>query len=276
MSVEEIVRHCVETTTIHDATLADYKIEESEDDENLVILHAEKTFLVPELTEKLRKRLIFIDATSASYEDEYDVMYFLHYLEPEEDTFMDSLAEPVSTENSIEAVTREIAENEIDATNSHRFTLGFLAALNCVRQRTSEDGDWTGVDIELLPRISEEDTEARDTEELLERFKRSGRDILEDGTKTVDEIRLTEEYLISEEELKELEERLEGSALDLFQRLVENATTSQFHKIRKENRRSTDYHRIREALQEIGDYGIMDVRRAETARDIEEGDTQSR
>jgi hypothetical protein len=180
---------------------------------------------------------------------------------------------PVSTENSIEAVTREIAENEIDETNSHRFNLGFLAALNCVRQRTSKDGDWTGVDLtNQLPRLSGEDTEARDTEELLERFKRSGRDILEGGTKTVDEIRLTEEYLISEEELEEVEERLEDSAQELFQRLVDNAVDRErFYEIFNEEQMSSDHYRIREVLKDIGGYRIIDIRKSEMARKHAEG-----
>jgi hypothetical protein len=160
VSVEDQVRHLVENTVIHDATQSDYKIEESEDNENLVILHAGKGFLTPQLTEKLRERLIFVDATGKSYEDDYPVMYFLHYLEPEEDTFMDSLAEPVSTENSIDAVTREIAETEIDETNSHRFNLGFISALNFVRQRTSEDGDWTSLPSDALPLLKNHEDES--------------------------------------------------------------------------------------------------------------------
>lgn len=41
--------------------------------------------------------MIFVSAT-ASLHEEHSMTYFLHYLEPEKDTFMDNLAEPVSTD----------------------------------------------------------------------------------------------------------------------------------------------------------------------------------
>lgn len=100
MSVEDTVRHCIEASLEEEW---DYKIEEYEDNENILILHAHSGVLTSDLTGELRKRLIFVDATSESIEDGYDVMFFLHYLEPEEDTFMDSLADPVSTDNTGEA-----------------------------------------------------------------------------------------------------------------------------------------------------------------------------
>lgn len=209
MSVEDTVKHCIETSLEEDW---DYKIEEYEDEENTVILHAHIGFLTPDLTEELRRRLIFVDATSSSYEDDYSVMYFLHYLEPEEDTFMDSLAEPVSTANN------------------------------------------------------------REVEELVDRFKKSGRDILEDRTKPLTELYHTKEDLISEEELDEVEGNLEGAALDLFQRLVDNALDrDEFYEILNEERVGTDWHRVREALQDVGGYTILDIRMSEKVRKLAEG-----
>jgi hypothetical protein len=100
VSLEEQVKHLIENSSVSNEW--DYTIEESEDNENTVILHAHPSFLTPELTEELRKRLIFVDASSASYTKEHSTMYFLHYLETEEDTFMDKLANPVSTEKLVD------------------------------------------------------------------------------------------------------------------------------------------------------------------------------
>ena len=41
--------------------------------------------------------MIFVSATAAIDED-FTMTFYLHYLEPEEDTFMDNLADPVSTD----------------------------------------------------------------------------------------------------------------------------------------------------------------------------------
>ncbi|ELY83623.1 hypothetical protein [Natrinema altunense] len=114
MSVEDTVKHCIEKSLQEKCR---YSIEEAEDNENTVILHAPLTFLTSDLTEELRKHLIFVDATSGSYKEGYSMMYFLHYLEPEEDTFMDALAEPVSTkdkyeiENKLEKAITESAKD---------------------------------------------------------------------------------------------------------------------------------------------------------------------
>jgi hypothetical protein len=99
VSVKEVVEHCVEQS-IEQPSKTDYDIEEYQDNENTVVLHGSKALLTPELTEELRKRLIFVDATGSMNDSEHEMMYFLHYLEPEEDTFIDQLANPLSTENT--------------------------------------------------------------------------------------------------------------------------------------------------------------------------------
>mgnify|MGYP000462914284 CR=1 FL=1 len=188
MSVEDTVEHCIEKSLQEKCR---YSIEESEDNENVVILHAPSRFLTSDLTEELRKRLIFVDATSSSYREGYSTMYFLHYLEPEEDTFMDELAEPISTPGT-----------------DHR-----------------------------LPMLYR--------------------------------------HPISEEELEQVEERLEGSALELFQRLVENAADREkFYEIFNEDYGGADHTKIRKALQDIGGYRIIDIRKSEMARKHAKGENQ--
>lgn len=98
------IRHCIEKTGSVSST--EYEIQENPNNENIILLHASKGFLTKHFTEELRNRLIFVSAT-ASLHDEHPMSYFLHYLEPEEDTFMDSLANQVSTDNTV-------PEEEID------------------------------------------------------------------------------------------------------------------------------------------------------------------
>jgi DNA-binding Lrp family transcriptional regulator len=79
----------------------------------------------------------------------------------------------------------------------------------------------------------------------------------------------TEDDLISENELEEVEGQLEGSALSLFQELVDKALhRDEFYAILNEERVGTDWHRVREALEDVGGYRIIDIRKSEKAREL--------
>lgn len=138
--LQDIIKHCIEATTIHEHMQSDYILEEMEDEENTVILHAGDGFLTPELTENLRKRLIFVDATNASTKDRYSIKYFLHYLEPAENTFMDSLAEPLREGIRPEKVV-EVVDDSLNELPSHDIcqTVGKLAEK--IKEKTRAKGD---------------------------------------------------------------------------------------------------------------------------------------
>jgi len=246
--LQQIIKHCIEDTTIQQAMHSDYLLEEMEDDENTIILHAGTGFLTPEVTENLRKRLIFVDATNASTKDGYSMKYFLHYLEPEEDTFMDYLAEPVSTDNSIEEkLGKAITE-------------------------AAKDAPYTGDPYRIIYHVVISIEEELGVE-ILDKDDKSLREYAE-----VDPRELTERYikpdLISEEELEQAEERLEGSALELFQELIDNALNNEkFYETLREERPGSDWHRIREVLEDLGGYRILDIRKSKVAqKHTEEGD----
>jgi len=97
--LEDIIRDCID-----EAGCSCYEIEDFQDDENIFILHASQGFLTPDLTEKLRNHLIFVDASGGSRKD-YQASFFLNYLEGREDTFMDNLANPVSTDKTLKSNT---------------------------------------------------------------------------------------------------------------------------------------------------------------------------
>jgi hypothetical protein len=98
MTLKQTVRHCIEKTGGTGST--EYQLEDNPNNENAAVLHASKGFLTKDFTRELRHRLIFVDATAALHDD-YAMTYFLHYLELEEDTFMDNLADPVSTDEEV-------------------------------------------------------------------------------------------------------------------------------------------------------------------------------
>lgn len=80
---------------------------------------------------------------------------------------------------------------------------------------------------------------------------------------------VTPEDLISEDELEEVEDRLEGTAEKLFQNLVDNALNrDKFYEILNEERVGTDWHRVRETLEDVGGYRIIDIRKSEKAREL--------
>lgn len=87
--LKEIIRHCIEKS--HEEHLP-YELEESEEREDTILLHANTGFLSNHITEELRKRLIFVDATAQLKPEEYGATFFLRYLEGQEDTFLDNLA----------------------------------------------------------------------------------------------------------------------------------------------------------------------------------------
>lgn len=98
MSIKEMVEHCIYTSTHGDI---DYEVEEIESQENTVLLHANIGFLSNDLTKELRNKLIFVEATAQLKPEKYGASFFLHYLEPEEDTFMDDLVNSVSTDEEV-------------------------------------------------------------------------------------------------------------------------------------------------------------------------------
>ena len=92
----ELIQHDIEQH-FKNVTPPDYEIKVSQDDENILILNCGRGFLTNGLTQKFRGRLVFVSAT-AEMSEEYPLTVFLEYLEPKEDTFMDSLADNLSTE----------------------------------------------------------------------------------------------------------------------------------------------------------------------------------
>jgi len=87
--LKETVEHCIYVS--HEEHLP-HEVEEMEDREDTVILHANIGFLNDKLTEELRQRLIFVDASAALKPEEYSASFFLRYLEGQENTFLDNLA----------------------------------------------------------------------------------------------------------------------------------------------------------------------------------------